>query len=265
MLGKELELDLVGTLSEAVFGHGHTHYGFFRDGEPDAPTLEALGRAQDAYVEELLAALPDGAETILDVGSGTGSVAHSLVARGYRPDCLSPSPHLNALARRKLPKSVPVHTTPFEAFLAEERYDVVLFAESFHYIPVAAALDRAAALTRGHVVIFDYFRRKAQAEPGSHGAFRAALERQGAFETEFDRDVTERILPTFEILDRLGDAYLRPFAGRARARLRADYPVRARLAEAVLARPLRKLDGRSRRAETFARRFEYRLIRLSRR
>lgn len=261
---KELELDLVATLSEAVFGHGHAHYGYFPDGRAEDLTAAALGRAQEGYLDELEATLPDGTRAILDVGSGAGANARALTERGYRVDCVSPSAHMNTLARAKLPESVTVHTATFEAFETDRRYDALLFAESFHYIETAAALARAAALGAPHVVIFDYFRRGPEEKAGTYPAFRAALARQGAFRTEIDRDVTANILPTFEILDRLGNAYMRPFAGRARERLRAAYPLRMRLAEAALARPLAKLAAPARRAETFARRFEYRLIRLAR-
>jgi SAM-dependent methyltransferase len=261
---KDLELDLVATISEAIFGHGHAHYGYFPEERADALTVEALGRAQLAYVEKLLTTLPGDASAILDVGSGAGGIARALTARGYAVDCLSPSPHLNALARDKLPEKVAVHTARFEAFEATRSYDTILFAESFHYIPVGAALARAEALGARHVLIFDYFRRGPEDRPDSHAAFRAALSRQGAFRVVIDDDATARILPTFEILDHVGNAYLRPFATRARDRLRGAYPVRMRLLEGALARPLRRLATPATRTETFARRFEYRLILLER-
>jgi SAM-dependent methyltransferase len=264
LTAKELELDLVATLSEAIFGHGHAHYGYFREARADDLTAAALGRAQEAYLAELAGVLPEGAVSILDVGSGAGANARALTERGYVVDCVSPSPHMNALARAKLPDSVTVHTTTFEAFRTDRRYDALIFAESFHYIPVDAALARAAELGAPHMVIFDYFRRGPEDKAGTYPAFRAALARQGVFRADVDRDVTDHILPTFEILDRLGNEYLRPFAARARGRLRAAYPVRMWLAEAALARPLRKLSQPARRAENFARRFEYRLIRLAR-
>jgi len=261
---KDLELDLVATISEALFGHGHAHYGYFPEGRADALTVEALGHAQLAYVEKLLATLPADTTAILDVGSGAGGIARSLAGRGYAVDCLSPSVHLNALARDKLPEGVAVHTARFETFETAERYDTILFAESFHYIPVAAALGRIAALDARNVLIFDYFRRGPEDRPGTHAAFRSELAGQDAFRTVIDDDVTACILPTFEILDHVGNVCLRPFVTRARGRLRDDYPARMRLLETALARPLRRLAQPARRTETFARRFEYRLVRLER-
>jgi SAM-dependent methyltransferase len=269
---KDVQLDFEAMLSEAVFGHGFLHYGYWPDGAPETPSAEALGRAQAAYFDKLAATLPEGTRTILDVGSGTGANALALTGRGYALECLCPSEQLNAMARQKLPASVPVHTLRFEEFDSDKRFDVCLFAESFHYIELAPALAQAARYGQNGVVIFDYFRRPGRtgapgvvgATRGTHAEFREEVERQGAFRVALDEDLTEAILPTFQVLDHIKNTHVGPFLARLRGELRSAHPVKSFLAERLLGRRLDRLVRPSTRAEDFAEKYEYRLIRLER-
>jgi len=265
---KETRLDVEALLSEVVFGHGFLHYGYWPKGRPDTPSAEVLGRAQQAYFDRLAAAIPAGAKSILDVGSGTGSNAMALTRLGYRVQCLCPSEQLNQIARRKLPATVPVHTLRFEDFDSAERFDLCLFAESFHYIELAAALRQITRYGRDGAIIFDYFRRAAQAADsggtrGTHADFLAEVERQGALRVAVDEDLTEAILPTFYVLDHLKNAHFSPFVQRLRAEYRAANPVKAFFAERLLGRFLDRLVRPARREQSFAQRYEYRLIRLA--
>src|SRR5690606_10549861 len=86
MISKEFRLELEAALSQAAFGHGYLHYGYW-DGAEYEPSLCALGQAQEAYFERLVATIPEGTRSILDVGSGTGAVAAGLLRRGFAVDC----------------------------------------------------------------------------------------------------------------------------------------------------------------------------------
>lgn len=265
---KDTQLDIEALLAEAVFGHGFAHYGYWPEGRPEIPSAEALGRAQLAYFDKLAATIPEGTRSILDVGSGTGANARALREMGYRLECLCPSEQLNAMARAKLGEATQVHTVTFEEFDSPERFDMCLFAESFHYIALTPALAQAARYSKGHVLIFDYFRRtggQGDETRGTHRAFLEEVARQGVFDVVQDDDLTEAILPTFFVLDHLKNAHFAPFLSRLRGDLRAAYPVRARLAELFVGRALDRFLRPSRREETFAARHEYRLILLRRR
>ncbi len=267
MSTKDLRLDLEATLTEALFGHGHAHYGYWPKGASDTPSLAELAASQQAYFEHLAHQIPDGVRTILDVGSGTGANALGLTALGYAVECLCPSEHLNRLAREKLPHDVNVHTTTFEAFDSPQSFDLCLFAESFHYIDQEQALAQIARYADRYVLIFDYFRRapgESLADRQSHSSFLSAVAQQNLFAIERDDDLTEAILPTFAALDHLKTAYVGPFVQRARQAFSESHPLRMRLADLIIGRKLDQIGRADRRADRFAEQFEYRLILMSR-
>jgi len=270
---KTIELEGAALLSEVVFGHGYAHYGYFPDGPPDVLSAQALGAAQHAYFEALAAAVravPGDVARILDVGSGTGANARGLIAEGFEVACVSPSARMNAMARAKLPPGTEVTDAAFEAYESDRRFDLCLFAESFHYIALQPALDQAARYAEKGVVIFDYFRRgdpapaRGDGTRGTRGAFLEAVAAQGVFEILSDRDMTDAIAPTFAIHEHLKNEKIAPFVQRLRAELRREYPWRARALEGILGRAMDKLGRETGRAETFARAHEYRLIILER-
>ncbi len=265
---KELQLDLEATLTEVLFGHGQAHYGYWPTDQEHDLTVEALGKAQQAYLDLLVSKIPEGTKSILDVGSGTGANALALTEKGYQLECLCPSDHLNELARAKLPADVKVHTVGFENYETDRQFDMALFAESFHYIELEKALEQLARFVTGHVLMFDYFRVEGtQSEGGTRGTyseFLKALEAQGVFSVVSDDDLTQQILPTFQVLDRAKNDYIGPFVNRARTGLAESYPFRMRLVNLIFGKTLDKIERPSTRADTFPNQFEYRLILLKR-
>jgi SAM-dependent methyltransferase len=264
---KSVELDLTALMSEVMFGHGYAHYGYFPDGVPEVLSASAMGAAQHAYFERLEAAIrtvPGGVTRVLDVGSGTGANARALIERGYQVACVSPSAQMNEMARAKLPEGTVVTDARFETFDTETRFDICLFAESFHYINLEAGLRQAARFAEKGVVIFDYFRRPGHEHRdgtrGTHADFCDALVRQGAFEIVSDEDLTEAITPTFVIHEHLKNEKIAPFVQRFRAALKSEYPWRAWALEKMLGRSLDKLGRKTGRAVSFGREHEYRLI-----
>nr|WP_245243050.1 methyltransferase domain-containing protein [Pararhodobacter sp. SW119] len=213
------------------------------------------------------AEIPSGTATILDVGSGTGANALALTRAGFQVECLSPSAQLNAMARAKLPATVPVHETGFETLDLPRRFDLCLFGESFHYIQQETALDQIERYAGRAALIFDYFRREGAGEDGrrqTHAAFLAALAQRPGWRVALDEDVTAAILPTFYVLDHLKNAHVGPFLTRFRAEFRRSRPLLSRGVEAVLGRRIERFLKPSMREATFGEAFEYRLIRLER-
>ena len=264
----EVILALEGLLSEVVFGNGYRHYGYWPEGSPDQPTFESINEAQERYFKKVLETIPAGVETILDVGSGTGSIAVRLSARGFRVDCVSPSFTMNAMARRKLPTSATVYDARFEDLDIDAEYNLVLFCESFHYLNSRRALANVRRYALGHVLIFDYFRTR-DGDPGDRASYKQFVSLlSGPFASDFgtvrDEDVTPQVLPTFRVLDVLGKAHVKPFLRSFVEQLRRENPFYALLLRWPLARFARKAKAQSRRHDSFAKEREYRLILLER-
>ena len=263
---KELKLDIDALLSQILDGKGFLHYGYWPDRTADEISLTRLARAQQAYFDELAGAIPDGTKSILDVGSGTGSNALRLLQKGYAVECVCPSAKLNDIARNKLPPGTVIHECLFEDLATDKTYDLLLFAESFHYLDAARALPQVAARASQHVVIFDYFpRREGGARQGiSHRQFTEMLATAGVFRIVSDRDVTGCIVPTFEVLDKIANDHVRPFVAHAIAEFKAQH----RVWSFFLGYPIRKLAAgvakSSKKHESFPQKFEYRLIVLAR-
>ncbi|MDG4647026.1 class I SAM-dependent methyltransferase [Roseibacterium sp. SDUM158017] len=264
---KSVELDATALMSEVMFGHGYAHYGYFPDGAPEVLSAQAVGAAQQAYLEKLVEAIgtvPGGVGRILDVGSGTGANARALIERGFDVACVSPSSQMNEMARAKLPEGTAVTDAYFETFESGDRFDLCLFAESFHYIELAPALRQAARYAGKGVVIFDYFRRAGHEHRdgtrGTHAAFLEEVARQGAFEILSDEDMTQAITPTFVIHEHIKNEKVAPFVRRFRDELRREYPWRAWALDKLFGRTLDKLGRKTGRSESFARVHEYRLI-----
>ncbi|HEV8523959.1 MAG TPA: class I SAM-dependent methyltransferase, partial [Terriglobales bacterium] len=133
------------------------HYGYWSDGL--AVNLANLPKAQDAYCEFLLGKIPKDVKSILDVGCGTGHVAHLLVQRGYQVECVSPAPLLTQAARERLGTTVTIYETTMEALTPPHSYDLLLFSESFQYIPPEQSLPKANRMlnTGGYVLLCAFF------------------------------------------------------------------------------------------------------------
>ena len=151
IISKTAELEGAALASEVVFGHGYAHYGYFPDGLPEVLSLQALGAAQHAYFEKLLEtvrAVPGDVHRILDVGSGTGANAKNLIGAGFDVTCVSPSAQMNEMARAKLPEGTQVTDARFEDFIANCRFDLCIFAESFHYIELEPSAGTSCQVCR---------------------------------------------------------------------------------------------------------------------
>ncbi|MEM9475440.1 MAG: methyltransferase domain-containing protein [Pseudomonadota bacterium] len=194
-------------------GAENLHYGLWTGLDVSAGNLRA---AQDAYTAKLFALLPEGQLRILDVGGGAGETAGKLCALGHAVDIVVPSPALAARCRENA-KGAEVFQTTYEAFeAAEATYDVILFSESFQYIPVEVSLPKSLAFLRpgGHVLLADCFRSDAfqrgylHQPGGGHRltAFRETLADSG-FQVISEEDITEAVAPSIDLEQGLYNAF----------------------------------------------------------
>lgn len=162
---KEVGLAAGLLVGKKLFDFSELHYGYWTDGLE--VKISNFSEAQARYSEFLLSQIPSGVHTILDVGSGAGEFAAKLVSRGYKVDCVSPSPFLTEKVKARLGDGVHIYPVKFEDLQTEKKYDLVLFSESFQYVPLTRALQHACTLLNpnGHVIVSDFFKLK----PGNEG------------------------------------------------------------------------------------------------
>jgi SAM-dependent methyltransferase len=190
------------------------HYGYWLDDVE--PIIRNLPRAQEDYCQFLLQHIPADAERILDVGSGAGSVAAHLVARGQAVDCVSPSSFLNSQARALLGDKVRVFECDYEDLRTSDTYDCILFCESFQYVKMERGLTNVTKQLRsgGQLVICDFFcRPDVDNSPISGGhnlvEFQNIISRFPLHLVE-EVDITARTAPTCELIDSAFTTVLKP-------------------------------------------------------
>jgi len=115
---------------------------------------EQYDRYRPRYPQPLIAGLVTSAGMrVLDVGAGTGIAAKQLADAGA--DILAVEPD-ERMARIAAGKGISVEQSTFEEWQPAGRdFDLVVFAQSFHWVDTRPALEKVAALLRpgGRLVI----------------------------------------------------------------------------------------------------------------
>lgn len=264
---KDFRLDVEALFSRCLYGHGYLHYGYWKHGVPKTASLEELGKAQAEYFNKLIEVIPNDVKSILDVGSGTGSNAFSLINKGYSVDCVCPSQNLNNIASKKLPTTSTIFTGKFEEFTSEKHYDMLLFAESFHYIHADVALEKGINYAKKYILIFDYYRKKDSKnyQRISYNQFsKLLIDSFGdSYEVIRDEDVTQYIAPTFFVLDEISNNDLKPFLNTTVSQFKQENPIYGFLFRMFLNKITRFSNKKSNRYEDFVSNNEYRIVLLS--
>ncbi|MGJ0118082.1 methyltransferase domain-containing protein [Williamsia sp. MIQD14] len=115
-----------------------------------ADSFGAVARAYDAHrprypdevIDDIVAVAGGG--RVLDVGAGTGIASAQLVARGLDVLALEPDA---AMAEVAAAKQIPVERGTFEEWDAAGRtFDLLLFAQSWHWVDTGVAIPKAMSL-----------------------------------------------------------------------------------------------------------------------
>lgn len=241
---KELGLEAGYRVIRFTTGSEHLHYGRF---EPDIPRdFRHLKAAQDRYLERLVELIPPTVKTILDVGAGSGKTAEMLLERGHKVDCVIPGGGLAEIAEARLGTRAGIHRGRFEDVDIPGRYDLVLFSESFQYIPPAAALTRSLGLLNrgGHILIADFFSRAPQPQSrirGGHDFARWCEEyRRHPLDIVAEYDITEETAPLHDIIQTLSREVLAPLFEHGRIAAQTRWPVASRIGGWIFRRELKK-------------------------
>jgi SAM-dependent methyltransferase len=101
------------------------------------------------YHRLLLRQVPTGAQRVLDVGCGAGTLAVHLGALVPQVDALDRSPEMIGEARRLVPPNVTLHLADaLTADLPDGAFDAVVSSSVLHHLPLAQALPRMARWLR---------------------------------------------------------------------------------------------------------------------
>ncbi|PQM56416.1 MAG: SAM-dependent methyltransferase [Rhodobacteraceae bacterium] len=204
-------LDIALKVVSFVTGKEHLHYGYWEGLDVN---LENLGKAQEAYTQHLFKYLPkqkiNKRLKILDIGGGSGQIAKYLIDLGHQVTIVIPSSILAEHAKKNTKGKAEIQPTTFEDYNPKEniKFDLCLYAESFQYIPVKIALQKATQLLNknGEILIADCFRSAQEhtgifRKPGggpSLASMESEIKRQ-KLEIINKEEITKAVSPSIEL------------------------------------------------------------------
>jgi SAM-dependent methyltransferase len=228
-ISRELGLEVGSICGKYFLKLGHLHYGYWtKDVEVDIANLHL---AQDEYANFVISHIPDGVETILDVGCGTGQMAKMLLDRGYRVDCVSPSPFLKERTDKLLGNRSNVFECYYEDLQTANRYDLILFCESFQYIDLKKALSNTNEFLKngGYMLICDVFRKDIKSKTAMGGGQKLTKFNDIIAKFPFTLiekvDITEQTAPTIDLLNDVLENVVRPVVDAGFRFFQSRYPI----------------------------------------
>lgn len=268
------EVGLVAGLNLFNFflGTRDLHYGLWQDDLEVC--IQNLPEAQRRYSDFLIDHIPEGVKRILDVGCGAGGLARELLARGYQVEGVSPSPLLSEAAQQQAGEGFKIHQGRFEdiGFAPDDKFDLVLFSESFQYISLDSVFDNAMRRLNpgGHILICDFFKTGAPGRSvigGGHpiDRFMKALEKSG-MEVLVDKDITPETAPNLDIVNQMGRDLFYPTFKLIGYAFDSNHPWLAKLIRWKYQKKIKKINRKylsgERNADNFAKYKVYRLFLL---
>ena len=171
---KEVGLELGLVLLKFFLKSEYLHYGYFSAGLPTS--IENLKKAQEQYTDMLISTIPVKIKSILDVGCGSGKMAHTLLHNNYAVDCVSPSTILTNYALNMLGDRAEVFNKKYQDLAIDKKYDLILFSESFQYMPMEEAIQKCKEMLNpaGYIIICDFFQTDAPGKSPLGGGHKLA-------------------------------------------------------------------------------------------
>jgi MPBQ/MSBQ methyltransferase len=191
-----------------VTNSSYLHYGYWESipSVGEELTLTCLRVAQKAYAEKLLSFIPEGVNTVIDVGCGIGGNARTLTERGFKVEGLAPDAVQEERFIKNTNGQVPFYLTRFEDFQSDKSYDLILFSESSQYIAVDDLAQGAARLlsSDGYLLIADMMRFDSEYKEGIFSNCHVVSELESAllkagFKLVKTEDISKSIAPTIDL------------------------------------------------------------------
>jgi SAM-dependent methyltransferase len=245
---KEVGLELGLLIYKFFLKSEYIHYGYFKDGlEADVANLK---KAQENYTELLFSHIPEGTQSILDVGCGSGKTAQQLIAKGYKVDCVSPGQILTNYAKNMLGDTAGFFQCKFEDVITDKKYDLVMFSESFQYIPMDKSIPGAIKLLNpgGFIMISDFFKTdpEGKSKLGGGHDYNQWLRIRDSFpvKTLVEKDITAETSFTLDIVNQLNKEVLKPVWTSGWALAEDRFPIIIKIIRKFYRKKLTKMENK---------------------
>ena len=242
---KVIGLDVGLLIGKFFMDTEELHYGYWPDEK--RATAQNFSQAQDRHSQLIIDNIPDNVKRILDVGSGSGSLAKKLIKLGYQVDCVIPSEFLAEKVKVKLSDSSNVYINKFEDLDISHHYDLVLFSESFQYVELNDSIKKIISVLNknGHLLICDVFHKNVEGISPMRGGHRLDLFddeiSNSTLVKEKDIDITKETAPTWDFLNQLLNEVAIPISDMSNNYLEYKYPRLTKLIKWKYQRKLNKI------------------------
>lgn len=183
-----------------LLGINQTHFGIWQQG--DELTLDNMRDAISRYTDFLINLIPEGVDTVLDIGCGYGGVANRINEQEFTVKALTLDQIQIEHCRREYP-GINFFRTGFLEFTSSSTFDLLLMSESSQYFDINLGLQKSSELlkTEGFLLVADYyFQSEADHREAKGSGHNLAQYQKSIANSDFQLieqiDITERILPT---------------------------------------------------------------------
>jgi hypothetical protein len=189
---------------------------------------------------------------------------------GYKVDCVSPSHFLAQQAGQLLGNASRIFECFYEQLQTENRYDLILFSESFQYIGMEAAFTKTLELLNpeGHMLICDYFKKETIEKyyiSGGHPlhAFYDTIARY-PFRSIQDIDITDQTAPNLDVLNDVFQKAVGPTVLLTQQLLENRYPIASKVVKWLYRKKINRINEKyfqgHKTGQTFKQCKSYRLL-----